>query len=244
MSQASGADYSGVPERLGAVRGRIEAAGGDPEAITIVAMTKSLGPEAVRAALDAGLTDIGENQAQQLLAKVEAVAEHAREPRWHFTGAVQRNKVAKLAPLVHLWQAVDSIKVGEAIAARAPHARVMVEVDLTDGAPGRHGVAPELVADLVRSLQAIGLVVRGLMALGPPGPPEAARPGFRQVSRMADELGLPERSMGMSADLEVAVGEGATMVRIGTALLGPRPDPRSEVRSGPGPRPNAGDLRR
>jgi hypothetical protein len=107
------------------------------------------------------------------------------------------------------------------IAKRAPGAAVLAQVDLA-GLPGRGGCQPDEAPDLVAGLRDLGLDVRGLMAVGPPGPPEAARPGFRLVRDLADRLDLPERSIGMTADLEVAVQEGATMVRIGTALFGPR----------------------
>ena len=108
------------------------------------------------------------------------------------------------------------------IARRAPGAAVLVQVDVT-GAAGRGGCPEDEVVPLVEALDALGLEVRGLMAVGPGGPPEEARPGFRRVARLADRLGLPERSIGMSTDLEVGVEEGATMVRVGTALFGGRP---------------------
>lgn len=211
-----------VARRLTAVRERIRRAGGDPGRVRVVAVTKGFGPEAVEAALDAGLVDVGENYAQELVAKDAAVAPQAGERRWHFLGAVQRNKVAMLAPLVQLWHAVDRVAAGQAIAHRAPGAAVLVQVDVT-GLPGRPGCRPADVPALVDALGEAGLAVRGVMAMGPPGPPEAARPGFRAAAAMADRLGLPERSMGMSGDLEVAVAEGATIVRLGRALFGDRP---------------------
>ena len=103
-----------------------------------------------------------------------------------------------------------------------PGAAVLVQVNLTDDV-GRGGCALDAAAPLAKSLSADGLAVRGLMAVGPLGEPELARPGFAAVRRIADELGLPVRSFGMSGDLEVAVQEGSTMVRVGTALFGPRP---------------------
>ena len=135
---------------------------------------------------------------------------------------MQRNKVRQIAPLVHVWQSVDRLRVGEEIAKRSPAASVLVEVNLTDD-PGRGGAPPGLVPGLVDGLRDLGLRVGGLMAVGPTGAEDDVRAGFRRVRELADELGLSDRSMGMSDDLELAVQEGSTMVRVGTALFGPRP---------------------
>jgi len=186
----------------------------------VVAVTKGFGPEAVRSALDAGIGDIGENYAQELIAKQEALgpAEHIR---WHFLGHIQRNKVARLSPLVDCWQSVARITEGEAIARTGGRGPVLVEVETT-GLPGRNGCSPEEVGSLVRRLDELGLGVHGLMTVAPPDP-LAARRSFATVRALADDHGLPERSMGMSDDLEAAVREGSTMVRIGRALFGARP---------------------
>lgn len=207
-----------VAERLASVRGRIERAGADPGRVTVVAVTKGFGAEAVGAAEGAGLGDLGENYAQELVTKAGA----ARRARWHFLGTVQRNKVALVAPLVHLWQAVDRAAAGQAIARHAPHAGVLVQVNVS-GEPQKGGCRREETEALVRQLRELGLEVRGLMAVGPAGPAEAARPGFRWLAGTARQLGLAELSMGMTDDLEVAVQEGATMVRVGRALFGARP---------------------
>ncbi|MGH9065886.1 MAG: YggS family pyridoxal phosphate enzyme [Acidimicrobiales bacterium] len=208
--------------RLEDVRERLRTAGAEPGRVRIVAVTKGFGPEAVAAAAAAGLTDIGENYAAELLAKTSSFG--GAGLCWHFLGAVQRNKVRALAPVVHLWQGVARLVEGEAIAWWAPGSAVLVQVDVT-GRPGRQGVAPGAAGELVEALRSLGLDVRGLMAVGPPGPPEGARPGFRLLARLGADLGLAELSMGMTDDLEVAVEEGATMVRIGRALLGARPRP-------------------
>ena len=126
-----------------------------------------------------------------------------------------------MAGIVSLWQSVDRLSLAREIAARAPGAQVLVQLDLA-GISGRSGVAPSQAAELVRNCLDMGLDVRGLMGVGVPGPPEESRSGFRSLSALADELALPERSMGMSNDLEVAVSEGSTMVRVGSSLLGPR----------------------
>jgi uncharacterized pyridoxal phosphate-containing UPF0001 family protein len=210
-----------VARRLAGVRETIAAASGDPAGVTVVAVTKGFGPDAVQAARDAGLLDIGENYADELVAKA-AAAGGEPEPRWHFLGSIQRNKVARLSPVVWCWQGVSRLEEGQAIARRRPGARVLVQVDIA-GIPGRGGCDPEAVPDLVGALRQEDLEVAGLMAVGPPGPPEAARPGFRRVAGLADGLDLPIRSMGMTEDLEVALSEGSTMVRIGRGLFGDRP---------------------
>jgi uncharacterized pyridoxal phosphate-containing UPF0001 family protein len=215
--------FPGFEERLAGIRARIMAASPDPDGVTLVTVTKGFGPEAVRTALASGLTVVGENYADELVAKAAAVADDpGPAPEWHFLGTIQRNKVPRLAPLVSCWQAVGRIEEGRAIARRQPGARVLVQVDVAR-LPGRGGVPPAQVPDLVAALRDEELDVAGLMAVGPPGPPEDARPGFREVSRLAAELALPVRSMGMTDDLEVALSEGATMVRLGRALFGERP---------------------
>ena len=213
-----------IADRLAAVRARIEAAGRAPEDVTVVAVTKGFGPDAVEAAATAGIVDVGENYAQELATKAVALSPSGRhdDRRWHFLGHVQRNKVKVIAPVVHLWQGVDRVAAGEEIARRAPGARVLVQVRIS-GENDRNGCEPHEVPALVERLDALGLDVRGLMAVGPAGPPELARPGFAQVHALADRLGLFERSMGMTDDLEVAVEEGSTMVRVGRGLFGARP---------------------
>jgi uncharacterized pyridoxal phosphate-containing UPF0001 family protein len=207
---------------LAEVRERIARAGGDWRAITLVAVTKDFGPEAVEAALDNDLDDVGENRADQLTAKAAAIT---RNVRWHYLARVQRKKVAALAPYVALWQAVDRVAAGEEIAKRSPGAAVLAQVNVS-GEPQKHGAAGAEVPSLVEDLTGLGLDVRGLMAVGPTGPPEAARAAFKSLVVLADRLALPVRSMGMTDDLEVAVQEGTTMLRIGRGLFGPRPDGR------------------
>lgn len=209
-------------DRLAEVRARIAAAGRSPEEIRVVAVTKGFGPAAVEAVRRAGIADVGENYAQELATKFEAAGGAQGGLRWHFLGRVQRNKVASIAGAVALWQGVDRVAAGVEIARRAPGARVLVQVRL-EGGGDRNGCAPTEVPALVDELGSLGLSVRGLMAVGPPGPPEAARSGFRSVVALADRLHLPERSLGMTGDLHVAVEEGSTMVRVGRGLFGTRP---------------------
>ena len=213
----------GVAERLAGVRDRIGRAGGDWRSITVVAVTKGFGHDAVEAAYEAGLRHFGENYAGSLEAQERGTGQRrfATPPLWHFLGAVQRNKVRRLAPLVSFWQGVDRLGEGVEIARHAPGAAVLVQVNVT-AARHRNGCSWEEAPALVRGLQELGLDLRGLMCVGPRPDP---RPEFRRLASLAAQLGLPEVSMGMSGDLEVAVQEGSTMVRLGTALFGPRPEP-------------------
>jgi len=228
-----------VAERLAQVRDRIAKAGASPSSVRVVAVTKGFGSEAVEAAVGAGLLDLGENYAQELLAKVSTAPAGVR---WHFLGGLQRNKLARLAPHVHLWHGLESVEGALALARRRPAAAVLVQVRITAGdgsdwpGPGtvagdsgparasRHGASASEVPALVESARAAGLDVRGLMAVGRAHVArEQTRRSFRDVARLARALGLSEVSMGMSADFELAVAEGATIIRLGTALFGQRP---------------------
>ena len=211
-----------VLERVAAVRERIAAAGGDPERVRILAVTKGFGAWAPAVAASIGLSDLGENYAQELLAKaLEVDLESGQQVRWHAIGRLQRNKVKALAPVVSCWQSIDRPSLADEVAKRAAGASVLVQVNVSDEEQ-KGGVAPAEAAALVERCRAGGLQVDGLMAVGAAGGPDAARPGFALLRRLADELQLPERSMGMTADLEAAVAEGATQVRVGTALFGAR----------------------
>jgi PLP dependent protein len=227
----------GVAERLAAVRERMaEAAGraGRPaSAVKLVVVTKGVAPPVMQAALDAGATDLGENRAQELLAKAPELAvllgdtpnrllgdtPNPGPPTWHFIGRLQRNKVASLAPLVDVWQSVDRLELGRAIAGRAPGAAVLAEVNVADD-PAKAGVAPDDAPALVDGLRSAGLSVDGLMTI--PAAGRDPRPAFARLAALADRLGLAEVSMGMSDDFEMAVEEGATIVRVGRAIFGSR----------------------
>jgi pyridoxal phosphate enzyme (YggS family) len=214
-----------VAARAAEVRERIARAGGTDE-VALLAVTKGFGPEVAVAAAKAGLTDLGENYAQELLAKAPIVADEAgRAVRWHAIGRLQRNKVRSLAEIVDLWQTVDRPELADAIARHAPGARVLVQVNASDE-PQKGGCEPGEVDRLVEHAVGAGLDVVGLMTVGRTGAPSDAAAGFALVRGLVDRLGLAVCSMGMSGDLEVAVAEGSTMVRVGTALFGERP-PRS-----------------
>lgn len=217
--EALAARITEVRERIAAAAG---AAGRDPASVLLVGASKTVAPATLAAALALGLRDLGENRAQELLAKAPLLAAEAHPPVWHFVGQLQRNKVAALAPHVACWQSVDRPALGEAIARRSPGARVLVEVNLGDE-PQKGGVAPAGAAALVDALVALGLDVAGLMTVAPlEGEP--AR-WFATLRELGARLGLRELSMGMSGDYEDAVAEGATIVRVGTAIFGGRAAP-------------------
>lgn len=213
---------AGIAARLKQVRERIERAGGDPKAVHVLAVTKGFGPDAVAAAWNVGLFEVGENYAQELVAKRAALTELGqRGVRWHFLGAIQTNKIRALAGLVDCWQSVSRESEGGRIARARPGATVLIQVAFSSDA-GRPGCEPEAVPALARTLVGFGLDVSGLMAVAP-RPADEARAAFRTVRRLADDLGLPVRSIGMTEDLELAVAEGSTMIRVGRALFGDRP---------------------
>lgn len=210
------------------IRDAARRAGRDPAEITLVAATKTVSAERVAEVLVAGVTDLGENRAQELLAKAALLPQSLapdREgpsppaPRWHFLGALQRNKVKALAPWVACWQSVDREALADVLARHAPGSRVLVEVNLAAEAQ-KAGCAPEEAPGLVEVLVERGLLVEGLMAVPPHG--EDPRPWFARLRDLGESLGLAALSMGMTDDYEVAVEEGATMVRVGRALFGPR----------------------
>ena len=227
VTAAAAPSVEAIAVRAERVRDRIARAGGRD--VQLVAVTKGFGPETAAAAVAAGLDDLGENYAQELAAKAGA----APRARWHFIGRLQRNKVNLVAPLVTTWHSVDRIALGRTIADRQPGGRVLVQVN-TSGEVAKGGCDPAEAPGLVDALRRLDLDVVGLMTVGPLAEPEAARPGFRLLATMAGDLGLHELSMGMSGDLEVAVEEGATIVRVGTDLFGPRPT-RAAVPAGDGP---------
>jgi PLP dependent protein len=215
-------DAEAVRVRMEELRARLDAVERPwDHRVAVVAVTKGFGSEAIDAAVAGGCDAIGENYAQELLDKREVI--ERRRPEVHFIGRLQRNKVRQLVGLVDVWCSLDRPSVVDEVAKRAPGAHVLVQVDTT-GDPAKGGCAVAEVSDLVDRAIERGLVVRGLMTVGPTGrDSEAARPGFAQVRGLVDRLGLTECSMGMSADLEVAVQEGSTQVRVGTALFGSRP---------------------
>lgn len=208
-----------VAERLLGIRMRIEAAGRDPDAVRVVAVTKGFDASAPEAAWAVGLRDIGENYPDEIVSKAQV--QGPSDSILHMLGAIQRRRVTTLASLVGCWQTVSREAEVTSIAEHAPGAPIFIQVD-TSQIAGRNGCTPKETPGLVRLAQEAGLLTRGLMTIGPTGPPASAKPGFEQVASLAHDLGLTELSMGMSDDIEVAVRAGSTMVRVGRALFGPR----------------------
>jgi pyridoxal phosphate enzyme (YggS family) len=211
-------EFGDIAERLARVRQQIEDAGGSD--VEVLAVTKGHDAAAIVAASAVGLTAIGENYAQELVAKVSGMT---LDVAVHFIGQLQSNKVRQIAGIVDVYETVDRPALITEIAKRAPAAHVLIQIDTT-GEPGKGGCQPADAARLVDQAATAGLVVDGLMTVGPTeGGADAARPGFRTVRRMCDDLGLTTCSMGMTDDFVVAVQEGSTRVRLGSALFGMRP---------------------
>ncbi len=222
MNEAGLPTVETIRERALEVGQRIEAVA-DGRNVTMVAVTKAHPVELAVRAVSAGLVDLGENYAQELAAKAPVLA-GGGEHRWHFIGGLQRNKVKLLAGSVALWQTVDREALAVEIAKRAPGAAVLVQVNTT-GEQQKSGCEPRHAPHLVGAARAVGLDVRGLMTVGPTDPSLDPRPCFAALRTLAERLELPELSMGMSADFELAVAEGATIVRVGSVLFGARPGP-------------------
>lgn len=216
---------SAVAQRLAVVRERIAFAGGID--VTVLPVTKTFPIEACFAAFEAGCPDVGENYAQEIVSKLGAVN---RPFGVHFIGQLQTNKVRQLAPIISVYESVDRPSLVAELVKRVPGASVLIQVAALSE-PGKGGCALAEVPALVATAQEAGLDVRGLMTVGPTtGGPEAARLGFRVVRQLMDRLGLRVCSMGMTDDLEVAVQEGSTQVRVGSALFGERPPTGALVR--------------
>lgn len=195
-----------------------------PAGVTLVAVSKTQPPGAIREAYAAGQRDFGENYAQEWREKADALADLAGL-RWHFIGALQTNKVKVLAGRVYAIHTVDRVElareVSKRFSAKGAVARAFLEVN-TGGEASKAGCSPAdapALAEAVRALPGVELV--GLMAIPPPE--EDPRPHFRLLRGLRDGLGLRELSMGMSADWRIAIEEGATVVRVGTAIFGERP---------------------
>jgi pyridoxal phosphate enzyme (YggS family) len=220
-----------IASALERVRERIERAcaraGRDPSTVELVAVAKAHPEEAVRAAYAAGLRTFGENYAQELAQKASALSDLS-DLRWRFIGHLQRNKIKLIERAGATVDTVDSIRLAEAISSRATAKGADVEILLqvnVGGEAQKSGCAPEEVPALVDAVRALPRVdLRGLLTVAPQfDDPQATRPCFAALRELAEKHSLPELSMGMTHDLEVAVEEGATMLRIGTALFGPRP---------------------
>lgn len=211
-------DVEAVARRLAVARETMSAAGDAAGQVTVVAVTKGFGPWAVAAAEAVGLGDIGENYADDLIARSEV----SPGLRRHFIGRLQSNKVRPLAGSVDVWQSVDRLKLVERIARYDPGATVMVQVDISAEA-SKGGCAPAETGSLVGAARDAGLDVIGLMGVAAVAADGTVARQFATLRSLVDDLDLQHCSMGMSGDLALAVEQGTTMVRLGTALFGPRP---------------------
>lgn len=222
-----------VAERYARVLARIDdaarRAGRDPNEVTLVAVSKTWPAEVLKDAAGAGVEVLGENRAQELREKVAALGDSVR---WHFVGPLQSNKVRHVVGIAELVHSVDRYGLAEAIARRARALGmvqdVLVEVN-AGGEATKHGVEPAGAVRLAEEIVALdGVAVKGLMSIPPRAEdPEETRPYFRDLAALRDLVaaavpGATELSMGMTADFEQAIEEGATIVRVGEAIFGPR----------------------
>ena len=209
-----------VTARVAEVRARIARAGG--VGVSLVAVTKTFPRSVWLDARAAGCDGIGENYAQELVSKA---AEGPAPLPVHFIGHVQTNKVRALADVVDVWQTVDRASLIDEIAKRCAARRPTVFIQVnTSGEESKSGCTPAELGALAARCRDLGLHLDGLMTIGPTsGDPVATRAACRLLRSLADEHGLAQRSMGMTGDLEIAVEEGSTMVRVGSAIFGPRP---------------------
>ena len=213
-------------ERLAAVRERIENACArahrDPASVRLLAVTKVFGPEAIREAWALGLREFGENYVQEMERKAPVLADLAGA-RFHLIGHLQSNKTKKAAQLFQSVDTVDTPKLATRLDAEGTPLDVMIEVKLSDE-ESKSGASAADVPAIVEAIRACPrLALRGMMTVPPwSEDPETARPYFAKLRELAARFELPELSMGMSNDLEAAIEEGATWVRVGTALFGRR----------------------
>jgi PLP dependent protein len=226
-----------IAENLQNLRKRIievcQRCGRSAEDIQLLAVSKTFSATAIHEAIAAGQKDFGENYVQELREKREVFSDS--DVRWHFIGHLQSNKVKYLAEYVHLIHSVDNVELGIEIDKRAAKVGriqdVLVEVHTTDEAT-KYGVAPEQTIALIKDLALLPNVrVRGLMTMGPfADDPNQSRSSFRQVGELKQQIeregiervAMEQLSMGMTHDFEVAIEEGTTIVRIGTAIFGTR----------------------
>jgi pyridoxal phosphate enzyme (YggS family) len=224
-----------LASNLASVRERIAAAerlsGRPAGSVTLIGVVKTLPAETLAAAVALGLADLGENRVQEAESHQRSVPRSAA--RWHMIGHLQRNKAGRALELFDVFHGIDDLELARSLAERAARSerrvKMLLEVNVS-GESTKFGVSPEGVAALAEQVEELAsLELVGLMTVGAPvETSELARPGFARLRRLRDAIAqrlgrpLPELSMGMSGDYEVAVEEGATMVRVGTALFGAR----------------------
>jgi PLP dependent protein len=227
-SQVTTASAKDVAANLEQVRARIveaaERARRDPSSVRLIGVSKTFPATAVVAAVRAGLPDIGENRVQEAMAKASDVAAAGVSPTWHLIGHLQTNKVRPALDLFDCIHSIDSLRLATAVSRQARKPMdVLLEVNVA-GEATKTGFAPDDVLAAANEIAALpNIALRGLMTVAPESAnPEDVRPVFRELRRLNEQLGYNELSMGMSGDFEVAISEGATMVRIGRAIFGTR----------------------
>ena len=220
-----------IAASLARVRARIaaacERAGRSPDDVTLIGVTKGFPAEAAAEAHAAGLRDLGENRVQEAVAKIETLAAQGVRPRWHLVGHLQTNKVQTVVGRFAILHSVDSVRLAQALSRRADEqVSILLEVNVGQET-SKFGFAPREVTAALHTISDLpNLTVGGLMTVAPiADDPDRTRPIFRRLRELRDELGLRELSMGMTDDFEVAIEEGATMVRVGRAIFGPRSQP-------------------
>ncbi len=206
-----------IAENLATVRADTVAAG--REDVRIIAVTKGFDRSAIDAARRIGIVDVGENYAQEVIEKADALGD---DLTMHFIGRIQRNKVRKISEHVALWHSVARPEIITELAKRSESPRMLIQVR-PHGDETKDGVDPSDIDMMLETAGDVGVAVDGLMTIGVLGDAEATRRCFDEVARLADEFGLPERSMGMSGDYRDALEAGATILRLGSLLFGPRP---------------------
>ncbi len=217
---------SDLPDRYQLVQQRIaraaERARRNPAEILLLAVTKKFPAEILRDAYNLGMRQFGENYVQEFELKQPALAD-LKDARFHLIGHLQSNKARKAADLFQMVQTIDSAKLAERLDAMNTKLDVMIEVKLSNE-ESKHGAAPEELNEIVAAIKGTkNLTLKGLMTIPPwSEDPEAPRPYFRKLRQLNDRFALPDLSMGMSNDIETAIEEGSTIVRVGTALFGPR----------------------
>jgi pyridoxal phosphate enzyme (YggS family) len=221
-----------LPENVAAVEERIQKAcersGRKRDEVRLIAVTKTHPVETIRQAYDLGIRDFGENRVQELLKKAEYFRED-NDIRWHLIGHLQSNKAKYIAPLIHCVHSIDSIETAKELSKRAAQSGrsidILLEVNVA-GEESKEGIAQQEAEKLLKQIskEATSVFVTGLMTVAPYlSDPEDVRPYFRELRMLRDQHGLKDLSMGMTNDFEVAIEEGSTMIRIGSALFGERP---------------------
>ena len=205
-----------IKERLQEINKIIDAKAQNP--VTLIGVTKGFTHEEVNIASELGIKNFGENYAQELLTKNPLVDP---EISWHYIGQLQSNKIRKISHLVDVWHSVTSLKLAREIHKRNDQAQILLQVSLM-GPSNTKGFEVEQLPQLISQLRDMNIDISGLMTMGVPGDMVATRVVFKELRKLADTFELPECSMGMSDDFEIALESGASMIRVGSAIFGNR----------------------